>query len=177
MAAADDFSPLVERVLELLCEGASGVMRPVLDELWRKSTGRHAAEDEAPSTGELPTLTLELTGLHDGSPIDEAADRWRYAIGVEIHVTYLFGGGDSGEFPSAADRRSLSTRAHNHHLKIRGVLCHPNNLDTLDRDGASTGLASGKLNVGAPALSLSWRAQTLVAISYFTGIVDITPPT
>lgn len=179
--AAADFTALVERIREVLTEGAAGTIRRCPPKgTFRWSTGRVAAQAQPPSAGDTPTVCVEFLEVRDGegSPANELADWWIVEVDLGIDVVYPFGGGNYLRPPSGGDRHSLTVRAANDLVLIRAALCTPNNLSDVDRGtttGTETGLVSGLLEYRQS--TPDWQESTLVVRHTFLARVQIEAPT
>lgn len=180
--AAESFTPLVERICEVLCDGALGVARSIRAGQFRRTTGRVAPNQQPPSAGDKPTIDVEIIATRDseGTPGNESGDWWLVEADVVVSVTYAYLGGNALAVPNGGDRTSLTTRAANDGIRIRGALGYPGNLDRAtgggpEARGFETGLCSGLLEWRET--ESDWQDKTLVVRHRFLGRVELTPPT
>lgn len=180
--AAKDFTPLVERICEVLCDGPPGISRAIPRGTFRRTTGRVSPEKQPPSAGDKPTIDVEIVATRnsEATPGNESGDWWLVEADVVVSVTYAFLGGNNLPVPKGGDRTSLTARAANDGLRIRAVLNYPGNVDRAykggpDARGYETGLCSGLLEWRET--EREWEEQTLVVRHRFLARVEIEPPT
>lgn len=174
--AATDFTALVARIREVLCEGAVCVKRTIPPSTFRWTPGREALRDMPPSAGDLPTIDVEILSLRnsEGTPGNESGDWFLYECDVVVSVLYGFEGGDYLPFPDGSERASVTTRAANDAHRIRACLGYPGNLDraeSANRD--ETGLCSGLLEYQRS--ESDWTDDTHIARHTFLARVEIEP--
>lgn len=136
---ATDFQPLVDRVYEVLCDGA-GAAR-TLAEADRFRRGLFPGQDPAHQARDAHTQKrcwVALTGLPRGDE-SEVNDRALYTVRVRVDLAYAL----EPEPDQAAWRNLQGLMALDAH-RIRGALGFPGNL-TQTAAAAATGLASGAL--------------------------------
>lgn len=175
--AAADFTALVERIREVLTEGAAGTIRRCPPKgTFRWSTGRVEARELPPSAGDTPTVCVELIEIREApdAPADELSNWHLYDVELAIDVVYRHGGGNYLRPPDGGDRHSLGPRAGNDmHLLIRPAVCAPNVMDRSDRLGADTGVVEFIYRRSG----MEWLDSTLVARHVFDVKVQIEAPT
>lgn len=174
MAAAPNFTAILDRIREVLTDGATVTRRGIQAGQFRWSPGRDDPRDMPASMGDTPTVGVELPDLADseGTPSNESGDWFLIEIALVVSVTYAALGGDYLPAPDGGDRHSLTVRAANDAIRIRGALGYPGNLQFTEK-GAATGLSSHLLEWRGS--SSEWLDTTMIARHRFLARVEINP--
>jgi hypothetical protein len=173
MTAAADLTALIERVEEVLVDGA-GVSRTITDSSDRFLRGGrpgHNDADAAVSAHQNKRLWAEVTRQLARADTQEPSAESAYDITVSVQCTYY--SGDPGD---ARQLRDCHLVAVNDFHRVRKALCWPGNMAATEA-GVVTGLAGDALI----AAGASWAkvafvpaAKIIRATALFNAVVHLT---
>lgn len=179
MAYADSLSPLVDAILEVLCDGA-GCACLIPLKTFKRWTGRGSITEAPPSALRPPAVQVRfgviLPGEHVGRNHDGATQR--YAIALD--VGYAYEGGNFLGDERAGDLTGVMKKLASDQRLIKFALEEEGNLTQTSR-GADTGLVSGLLDHTESSEPVQINAadgspQRIVVTHRFVGDVQLARP-